>query len=41
MPSASAAESVRDHLIDFINMEEEEDKKELLKILQGYLRKDR
>ncbi|HJD40032.1 MAG TPA: ribonuclease E/G [Candidatus Blautia stercoripullorum] len=27
-------------LIDFINMEEEEDKKELLKILQGYLRKD-
>lgn len=27
-------------LIDFINMEEEEDKKELLKVLQGYLRKD-
>lgn len=27
-------------LIDFINMEEEEDKKELLRVLQGYLRKD-
>lgn len=27
-------------LIDFINMEEEEDKKELLRVLQSYLRKD-
>ena len=27
-------------LIDFINMEDEEDKKELLRVLQGYLKKD-
>ena len=27
-------------LIDFINMEEEEDKKELLRLLQSYLKKD-